>query len=141
MYSLPLPEAFIQKGSINPSGEIPGNVVEAVLSYRMMLQEDWQWVKGGKFPDGGVGDSAYGSTGRRQHERFNNEWLADLLRIKLWIQGKSVIYVDGLTLRDSSEGRIKGMYFQTFFGGHTADWACPKAQRAWFADVTGAIVS
>lgn len=61
-------EAFYPKGSINPSASIPGGfgfyllgaeafikslesgATEAVLSYRMMLQEGWEWVKGGKLP-------------------------------------------------------------------------------------------
>lgn len=61
-------EAFYPKGSINPSASIPGGfgfyltgpqaftkslengATEAVMSYRMMLQEDWEWVKGGKLP-------------------------------------------------------------------------------------------
>lgn len=63
-------EAFYPKGSINPSAPIPGGfgfylagpapfaaklssgpgAVHVVLSYRMMLQEGWEWVKGGKLP-------------------------------------------------------------------------------------------
>jgi len=60
-------EAIYPEGSINPSATIPGgfsfylagpqefkdrlvNATEAVFSYRMMLQEDWEWVKGGKLP-------------------------------------------------------------------------------------------
>ena len=60
-------EAFYPKGSINPSGAIPGgfgfylsgpqifaedleNASEVIFSYRMMLQEDWDWVQGGKLP-------------------------------------------------------------------------------------------
>lgn len=61
-------EAFYPKGSINPAGKIPGGfgfyvagpkgfadhlaqgATEAVFSYRMMLQEGWEWVKGGKLP-------------------------------------------------------------------------------------------
>lgn len=60
-------EAFYPEGSINPSGTIPGGLsfylygppefkarlataTEAVMSYRMMLQQDWEWVKGGKLP-------------------------------------------------------------------------------------------
>jgi len=37
--------------------------------------------------------------------------------IQLWIDGISAISVSGLTLRDTEEGKIKGMHFQTFFGG------------------------
>lgn len=79
-------------------------------------------------------------------------------QIQLWVDGKSFIDLDGLTLRDTETGKIKGMHFQTFFGGmrlkrllfqpkikffplgHNEDWASPKDQRAWFADITGKIV-
>ncbi len=37
--------------------------------------------------------------------------------LQLWLDGKSVINVDGLVLRESDESKIKGMHFQTFFGG------------------------
>ena len=37
--------------------------------------------------------------------------------IQLFINGKSVINVGGLILRDSAAGRIRGMQMQTFFGG------------------------
>lgn len=61
-------EALYPEGSINPSAPIPGGfgfylsgppgefqqrlaaAKEAVFSYRMMLQQDWEWVKGGKLP-------------------------------------------------------------------------------------------
>ena len=61
-------EAFYPKGSINPSAPIPGGfglylsgptsfaeclndgAQEVVLSYRMMLEDGWEWVKGGKLP-------------------------------------------------------------------------------------------
>lgn len=60
-------EAFFPKGSINPSATIPGgfgfylsgpsefadrleSATEAMFSYKLMLQEDWEWVKGGKLP-------------------------------------------------------------------------------------------
>ena len=37
--------------------------------------------------------------------------------IQLFVNGKSVINVSGLVLRNSAAGRIRGMQFQTFFGG------------------------
>ncbi|KAJ6504705.1 hypothetical protein C8R47DRAFT_1245747, partial [Mycena vitilis] len=58
-------EAFYPQGSINPSAPIPGGfgfylsgpsafssklesgATHVVLSYRMMLQSGWEWVKGG----------------------------------------------------------------------------------------------
>ncbi|KAF7348203.1 Polysaccharide lyase family 14 protein [Mycena sanguinolenta] len=223
-------EAFYPKGSINPTAPIPGGfgfylsgppnfssrlesgATHAILSYRMMLQSDWEWVKGGKFPGifGGEGDLSYSCTGGRQDERckcFNirpmwrskglgelytyipltetnrekliavpplskensdygfsvgrnafkfdiavGKWIALAFRVKLnsigsndgelelWVDGKSVIKIDGLTLRCSEQSRIKGAHFQTFFGGHQDDWASPKDQRAWFADVSGVVI-
>jgi hypothetical protein len=60
-------EAYYPKGSINPTAPIPGGfsfylsgppffsealegAKEVVMSYRMMLAEEWDWVKGGKLP-------------------------------------------------------------------------------------------
>lgn len=37
--------------------------------------------------------------------------------LQLFVGGKSVINVGGLTISNSSAGRIRGMQFQTFFGG------------------------
>ncbi|KAJ7617452.1 polysaccharide lyase family 14 protein [Mycena polygramma] len=223
-------EAFYPQGSINPSAPIPGGfgfylsgpsafssklesgATHVVLSYRMMLQSGWEWVKGGKLPGifGGDGDFSYACTGGRQNDRckcfnvrpmwrskglgelytylpltstnrerllavppsskensdygfsvgrnaFNfdiavGKWVSLAFRVKLnsigcddgelelWVNGKSVIKVVGLMLRDSERSRIKGAHFQTFFGGHTDEWASPKDQRAWFADLTGVVI-
>ena len=43
-------------------------------------------------------------------------------QIQLWFDGNSVIDLDGLTLRDTEAGKIKGMHFQTFFGGMSLKW-------------------
>ena len=61
-------EAFYPKGSINPGGTNPGGfgfylsgpasfakqlqdgAKEVIMSYRVMLQKEWEWVKGGKMP-------------------------------------------------------------------------------------------
>lgn len=37
--------------------------------------------------------------------------------LEVFINGNSVINVSGLVLSDSSSGRIRGIQFQTFFGG------------------------
>ena len=37
--------------------------------------------------------------------------------LQLFVGGKSVINVGGLVLVNSTAGRIRGMQFQTFFGG------------------------
>ncbi|KAJ2917708.1 hypothetical protein MD484_g2720, partial [Candolleomyces efflorescens] len=223
-------EAFYPEGSINPSAPIPGGfgfylsgppefqerlavAKEAVFSYRMMLQQDWEWVRGGKLPGlfGGINDLAYGCSGGRKDDRCQciglrpmwrvngtgelytylplNEtnatqqlkvpplsvensdygfsvgrgaynfkqavgnWVAVAIRVRLndigvdngeievWIDGCSVISIDGLALRSSTSSVLRGMHFQTFFGGSSPEWASPKDQRAWFADITGAIVA
>ncbi|KAF7303774.1 Mitochondrial external NADH dehydrogenase [Mycena indigotica] len=59
--------------------------------------------------------------------------------IQLWVNGKSVVNVNGLILRDSSAGRHRGIQMQTFFGGSTSDWASPKTQDAYFSDFSMAI--
>jgi len=47
-------------------------------------------------------------------------------QIQLWVDGDCVINIEGVTFRDTEAGKIKGMHFQTFFGGHNEDWASPK---------------
>lgn len=37
--------------------------------------------------------------------------------LELFADGKSVVKVDGLVLRDKDEGRMRGIQMQTFFGG------------------------
>ncbi|KAI0692312.1 hypothetical protein C8T65DRAFT_77669 [Cerioporus squamosus] len=62
--------------------------------------------------------------------------------IRVYIDGKLVILATGLILRtqESLAGRVQGLHFQTFFGGNAPEWASPKDQRAWFANVSGAIL-
>jgi hypothetical protein len=37
--------------------------------------------------------------------------------LQLWVNGRSVIDVKGVVLRDSGAGKLRGIQFQTFFGG------------------------
>ncbi|ETW74606.1 polysaccharide lyase family 14 protein [Heterobasidion irregulare TC 32-1] len=60
--------------------------------------------------------------------------------VEVYIDGTSVLRATSLVLREDPASRIRGMHFQTFFGGNKPDWASPKHQRAWFASITGAIV-
>jgi len=60
--------------------------------------------------------------------------------VQIFINGESVIHADGLEIITNPEAGLKGMHFQTFFGGHTEEWASPRDQRAWFADVSAVIV-
>ena len=60
-------EALYPEGSINPSAAVPGgfgfylsgppdfarrleSATEVLFSYRLMFEEEWEWVKGGKLP-------------------------------------------------------------------------------------------
>ncbi|KAH8110372.1 hypothetical protein DFH11DRAFT_1514426 [Phellopilus nigrolimitatus] len=61
--------------------------------------------------------------------------------IELRVNGDTVILATGLIIRTMDETRIRGMHFQTFFGGHSGDWAARKDQYAWFSDVSGAIIA
>jgi len=60
--------------------------------------------------------------------------------LELFINGKSTILAKGLILRNSLESFIHGLHFQTFFGGHTEEWASTKDQYVWFSDISGAII-
>ncbi|KAI9438462.1 hypothetical protein F5148DRAFT_1261108, partial [Russula earlei] len=60
--------------------------------------------------------------------------------IEAFIDGRSVLLVDRLVLREDHSARIRGAHFQTFFGGHTPDWASPRDQKSWFASLSGAVV-
>ncbi|KAF8479376.1 hypothetical protein JB92DRAFT_2800784 [Gautieria morchelliformis] len=60
--------------------------------------------------------------------------------VEVWVDGKSVIRATGLVLRTSQSSVIQGLHFQTFFGGSTPDWASPVEQRAWFTNVSGALI-
>ncbi|KAL5529872.1 hypothetical protein ACEPAF_6129 [Sanghuangporus sanghuang] len=60
--------------------------------------------------------------------------------IEVQINGEPVIHVTGLVIRLSEDSVIQGLHFESFFGGHTADWASPKNQYAWFADISGAVI-
>ncbi|KAJ7272032.1 hypothetical protein B0H12DRAFT_1008536 [Mycena haematopus] len=60
--------------------------------------------------------------------------------LQLWVNGKSVIDVSNLILRDSSEGKHRGIMMQTFFGGSDSTWASPKTQDAYFSDFSVAIL-
>ncbi|KAI0628418.1 hypothetical protein C8Q77DRAFT_1076764 [Trametes polyzona] len=185
---------------------------EVVLGYDVLLQDDFDFVKGGKLPGiyGGVGDSAYNCTGGRQTDRCKcfdlrlmwredgigelyayvpqagsdterlltvpprsiqhpdygfsvgrgawmfprGRWIRVTQRVKLndldkengeievFIDGTSVILATGLVLRtpEGPDAYVQGLHFQTFFGGHSSDWASPKEQRAWFSNVSGAII-
>ncbi|KAJ7178104.1 hypothetical protein C8R46DRAFT_888895 [Mycena filopes] len=75
-----------------------------------------------------------------QRVKLNTAGKADG-ELELFANGNSVIKVEGIIIRDSDEGRMRGIQMQTFFGGSTEAWASQKDQRAYFADFSVAITS
>ncbi|KAL5534897.1 hypothetical protein ACEPAF_2987 [Sanghuangporus sanghuang] len=104
--------------------------------------------------EGTIANDQYGYSVARGSFSFpSGEWVAISQRIKLntpgqsdgqiklWVNGEETIKLYNVTLSESDGATIQGLQFQTFFGGSTSDWASPKTQKAWFADVTGAVIS
>lgn len=60
-------------------------------------------------------------------------------QLQLFVNGKSVLDIDGLELRNSESGKIRGMQMQTFFGGSKPEFASPKDQEVFFSDFSVAI--
>ncbi|KGB76842.1 alginate lyase [Cryptococcus deuterogattii R265] len=55
---------------------------------------------------------------------------------ELIVDGESKINITGVTFATEAGTRIYGIMAQTFFGGHTSDWASPKDQSLYFKDWT-----
>lgn len=53
----------------------------------------------------------------RRSDRWGNTESCVLGELQLWINGECVIHAKGLIFREDEASHIKGMHFQTFFGG------------------------
>ncbi|KAL5518335.1 hypothetical protein ACEPAH_17 [Sanghuangporus vaninii] len=131
---------------------------EIMLSYSVMFEDGFEFDMGGKLPGafavpGVVISSDFGySVGCGLFYFPTGKWvtIAECMRLNsvgntdgpndLWIDGEQVIKIHGITLREDTNATIQGSHFQTFFGGSSGDWASPKTQKAWFADVSGAMI-
>jgi len=60
--------------------------------------------------------------------------------VQIYFNGKSVINITGLELRDSSSSTFRGGQYQCFFGGHETEYASPKDQYLYLADMSQAII-
>jgi len=98
--------------------------------------------------------SDYGfSVGRGMWNFHSGRWMSLAIRVRLndtgiqngeievYVDGRSMLLVDRVALCEEPTARICAAHFQTFFGGHTQDWASPRDQRAWFASISGAVVN
>jgi hypothetical protein len=61
--------------------------------------------------------------------------------VQVWFNGEKVIDLQGVSMRTSASSVVQGMHFQTFFGGSSLSWASPVNQTAWFADISGAVIT
>lgn len=55
-------------------------------------------------------------------------------RVSVWLDGKPVLNVSGLTFRTTTDLQIEGILFSTFFGGGDPSWATPKSVYTEFAN-------
>lgn len=99
-------------------------------------------------------DAAYGdSIGRGAFYFQAGSWTTIAQRVKLndvgqsngeieiFVNGESKIKVTGITIRTRASTAFQGIQAQTFFGGHTSEWASPQDQSAWFKDWSMSIIS
>ncbi|BEJ14905.1 hypothetical protein CspHIS471_0406720 [Cutaneotrichosporon sp. HIS471] len=56
------------------------------------------------------------------------------------VDGVKVIEANKLVLRHHDAGRIRGLFFSTFFGGSGGSWASPKEQEVTFSDISVSIL-
>ncbi|MBD2104721.1 polysaccharide lyase [Leptolyngbya sp. FACHB-261] len=54
--------------------------------------------------------------------------------IRVWVDGKLVLSENDLLFRTTSDLKIEGIFFSTFFGGNDRTWATPSSTYADFAD-------
>jgi len=59
--------------------------------------------------------------------------------LQVWQDGESIFELDGIVLRQSDAGRIRGIQMQSFFGGHGQQWVSPKTQKSYLSDFSLAI--
>jgi hypothetical protein len=69
----------------------------------------------------------------QQHVHLNRPGSSDG-EVQVWLDGQPVLDQQGLIFRTTTDLRIQGLFFSTFFGGGDASWATPVDQFADFAD-------
>lgn len=68
-----------------------------------------------------------------QRVRLNTPGRADG-RIEVYQDGSRVLLAEGLVFRESSDIKIEGLMFSTYFGGTTPEWASPEDVHIDFRD-------
>ncbi|KAG9046057.1 hypothetical protein FS837_005177 [Tulasnella sp. UAMH 9824] len=102
-----------------------------------------------KCPSTGYGNSV----GRGTWKWTPGQWMTVVQRLKLntpgkadgeaevFINGKSVLNVGGITWRTNKAAVARGVQMQIFHGGHTKQWASPKDQDVHFADFSVSVLN
>ncbi|WWC65919.1 uncharacterized protein I303_108541 [Kwoniella dejecticola CBS 10117] len=99
-------------------------------------------------------DTGYGeSIQRGAYSWATGRWTTVAMRVKLndigqangeqelMVDGQSVISLKDVTFATAQGTKIYGIMAQTFFGGHTDDWASPSDQNIWFKDWSLAVLA
>ncbi|WVF68530.1 hypothetical protein IAT40_003298 [Kwoniella sp. CBS 6097] len=99
-------------------------------------------------------DTGYGeSIQRGAYSWATGRWTTVAMRLKLndigqsngeqelYVDGQSVISLKDVTFATAEGTKIYGIMAQTFFGGHTDDWASPVDQNIWFKDWSLAVLA
>ena len=103
------------------------------FSTRMMWVEDGDAISYVYHPDQ---PSTFGERFSWQGAGFSpGQWTTVETRVRLntpgqsdgiiegWMNGRLVLRETGMRFRDTSNTKIEGLFFSTFFGGNTSDWA------------------
>ncbi|WVQ96064.1 hypothetical protein IAU59_003164 [Kwoniella sp. CBS 9459] len=99
-------------------------------------------------------DTGYGeSIQRGAYSWATGRWTTVAMRLKLndigqsngeqelVVDGQTVISLKDLTFATAEGTKIYGIMAQTFFGGHTDEWASPVDQNIWFKDWSLAVLA
>ncbi|WVN90900.1 uncharacterized protein L203_106145 [Cryptococcus depauperatus CBS 7841] len=99
-------------------------------------------------------DDGYGeSIERGAFSWATGKWQTVAIRVKLndagqangeqevVVDGESKIKITGVTFATEADTKIYGIMAQTFFGGHSEEWASPKDQKLYFKDWTLAVLA
>jgi hypothetical protein len=104
------------------AGEVYAYLPTSVAHGTSLGRGDW------RFPTGTW-------TELEQHVRLNTPGQADG-SVEVWLNGVPVLTRTGLIFRTTTDLKIEGLFFSTFFGGGDASWATPVDQYADFAGFT-----
>jgi hypothetical protein len=93
--------------------------------------EDFRWDDG---PGGNWTEFESGRWYHLRHQIVLNTPGQNDGQVMAWLDGQQVLDLDGIRFRDVASLQIDQMYFSTFFGGSSSDWATRKDEVVFFDD-------